>query len=884
MANRRRENIRVRDAQFDPGPQGLGQPTAYASAGQDQAALSGVALALSEKAGRFADELAVVEGTRAGLIAGQDPAYRPDDGLMAGTLRQRSHDKAATDVYFSNVMARYRADAQTVFEENRDNPAGLASAMQRLQQRYSDKDVFPEIKGYFDASAQNIGSSLRLQAMRNFETRRKDENRAQLVSGMMASDDARRRLLAINPDDPATEKEVLRLRDENIARIRAGMDDQTITRTQGVGLIAAEHNKAWGDLYESRAARMNSPGEIDAYRAQIRDAWAKGKIPDFSDFEAVNARLAKMSQALGTRQRAQLNALDGRLDGFLARFGDGRTPSAAEWLQLESEARQAGPAGLQKLEMARAKLGVRVKINSLPLDQAEEYVRGLEREAKKTPATGTPAENLIMRKLREAGFSAVQAAGVLGNLVQESSLNPNARNPGDGRDGSDSIGIAQWNAERAQALRAFAQARGKPVNDLETQVDFMIAELGGREGRAGAALRAARTVDEATAAFIGYERPKGWSEANPRGGHGWANRLRQAQRLASTGATVDQAELIKDARTALDVRKNLINSDPLLAAEREGRVQQVAPVDFSAAPDALQGQIAARIAQGDAVADGYGRAPAYLREADKARARAVLEGGGQKALDALAAVVAGAGPKAPAVLKEIGGNAPALAHAGLVLHATGDRAFAAQVMEAQRARKVPGAKPPAALAQDVDKAMREVMGGALNGLSPEERERTRAAAVLWAEREFVRRNIDPKIGAGDVLALAIRKARGETMRGSDSFGGLERLGGWGGNRGQIVQIPADVKNGEFMTLIRSITADDLKGLADPPVNARGDIVPVQALHRLTPVLAAGGYTFAQIDPATGIARPVLGRSGRPFVLDFNAMRETLKQRKPGAFK
>ncbi|MBB4230023.1 phage tail tip lysozyme [Rhizobium mongolense] len=116
-----------------------------------------------------------------------------------------------------------------------------------------------------------------------------------------------------------------------------------------------------------------------------------------------------------------------------------------------------------------------------------------------------------------------QAAGIVGNLMQESTMNTGARNPGDGRDGSDSIGIGQWNGERAVNLRNYA---GENVSNLDRQLDFVLHEMkNGGEGYAWKQLQAAQDIPGATAAMISYERPQGWSRNNPMGGHGWDNRL-----------------------------------------------------------------------------------------------------------------------------------------------------------------------------------------------------------------------------------------------------------------------------------------------------------------------------------------------------------------------
>src|SRR5690606_8201616 len=59
------------------------------------------------------------------------------------------------------------------------------------------------------------------------------------------------------------------------------------------------------------------------------------------------------------------------------------------------------------------------------------------------------------------------------------------------------------------------------------------------ESTAGQALKAAKNVDEATAAFIGYERPAGWSAANPRGGHNFKGRLTFASQAAGVDPNPD---------------------------------------------------------------------------------------------------------------------------------------------------------------------------------------------------------------------------------------------------------------------------------------------------------------------------------------------------------
>jgi len=145
---------------------------------------------------------------------------------------------------------------------------------------------------------------------------------------------------------------------------------------------------------------------------------------------------------------------------------------------------------------------------------------------------------LAMQYFQSQGWTPAQAAAIVGNLQQESyaRLDPAAMRANDAGPGNHSMGLAQWNRERLGALRDFAKQQGKPWNDFQTQLEFVQHELTGTESRVGKALKSAGDVNAATAAFVGYERPQGWSLKNPTGAHGWENRLANASALYGNGA------------------------------------------------------------------------------------------------------------------------------------------------------------------------------------------------------------------------------------------------------------------------------------------------------------------------------------------------------------
>lgn len=137
-----------------------------------------------------------------------------------------------------------------------------------------------------------------------------------------------------------------------------------------------------------------------------------------------------------------------------------------------------------------------------------------------------------MNYFTSQGWSREQAAGIVGNLMQESSLHSGAY--GDRTIPGGSVGLGQWNRERQANLKKFASSQGKSWQDFGTQLAFVQHELSTSEVGAARKLKAAKTVDDATSAFIGFERPAGWTPENPRAGHGFRNRLSYAQAVFSS--------------------------------------------------------------------------------------------------------------------------------------------------------------------------------------------------------------------------------------------------------------------------------------------------------------------------------------------------------------
>lgn len=114
------------------------------------------------------------------------------------------------------------------------------------------------------------------------------------------------------------------------------------------------------------------------------------------------------------------------------------------------------------------------------------YVLGYGTPAYPVPdvelGNGTTEEQ-VYTYLRSRGYSKAAACGILGNMYQESGVDPYscADDPS-----SPSAGICQWESYRDKngrwkALSDYAASKGKPWTDLKMQLEFLVWEIEGGE-------------------------------------------------------------------------------------------------------------------------------------------------------------------------------------------------------------------------------------------------------------------------------------------------------------------------------------------------------------------------------------------------------------------
>lgn len=131
---------------------------------------------------------------------------------------------------------------------------------------------------------------------------------------------------------------------------------------------------------------------------------------------------------------------------------------------------------------------------------------------------------------KSKGLADHQVAGILGNIKAESAFNPSAVG-----DAGKAFGLFQHHGARGGG-------QGLMASGAAGQLDHAWNELNSSESGVLARLRASTDVKGATAAFAGFERPAGYSLANPEGAHNFTGRLSGAeQALDKFGGTASKA-------------------------------------------------------------------------------------------------------------------------------------------------------------------------------------------------------------------------------------------------------------------------------------------------------------------------------------------------------
>lgn len=261
----------------------------------------------------------------------------------------------------------------------------------------------------------------------------------------------------------------------------------------------------------------------------------------------------------------------------------------AEEARIAEEARKAA----EEAERQRLEAGSGVELPGAPTEASI-----MVAAAQKIADMGGEWTNrgLVMKYFLEKGFTPEQAAGIIGNFMVESGVDPSKKQYG----GGPGRGLAQWGStnpkydrfgyDGSRGLTRFAKEQGKPWEDLYVQLDYIMHELTTSEKRAYQALTAATSVEDAANIFEDkYERA---------GIPHMERRLESARALyeAYQGA-VDATR--QELTAAYEAQKQAAQAEIDRRAAEEAERQRQAEASARAAAE--QGDIRSQLADGAAL-------------------------------------------------------------------------------------------------------------------------------------------------------------------------------------------------------------------------------------------------------------------------------------------
>lgn len=159
----------------------------------------------------------------------------------------------------------------------------------------------------------------------------------------------------------------------------------------------------------------------------------------------------------------------------------------------ENKTEQIGEDGLRVVKYKVEFIdGAEVKRELISDDIVKEPVKRIVREgARGTTSSSTSAgenETITWDFLKSQGFSDIQVAGIMGNLMQEHRFQTS--------DTAGGLGIAQWTGGRRNNLLSMANPY-----DIYTQLQYLMVELNGGYTAAKNSILSSTSIEAATRAF-----------------------------------------------------------------------------------------------------------------------------------------------------------------------------------------------------------------------------------------------------------------------------------------------------------------------------------------------------------------------------------------------
>lgn len=839
-------------------------------------ALANVAGGLARQFGGLAQRANLDIATRQGQQAGMDPNYRPDADESPDGIAYRN---AAVRTYGNQVEIQARGSADQAWQQYQNqppaqqDPAQLQANLAAIHQDMSQNHLFPSVQPQFDGAWSRISQGYLDAAQTQQRTRAVQANNYSTLLNLNSAHDATVKLASLpGTSDDAVQSSLA----QSQAAIAAAVQNGNISGSGGArmtGQLRDNVGRARAVTSFMQLSPDQRPAALAAYQDGVPNsvpaagAYIYG-LERQAGWDPVHAAvLAGNIQRESNFNPASTNPKEGGAGLFT--FEGPRLPALQAFAAANGQNWQnaATQVAFQNHEMATTEKtagdAFRAATN---LGDANQALKGYIRYGDNSDDVRLQNAEGFMGK-GAFPISPVAQIGLTRTMQAQVHV-----------DGQQPLHMQKVDLADIASMQKQEQG-GYPVSDAEWAQKGMLYQ-GSDNPLVSQSFAQALAIHHLTAGFRGQAPDQITSELDD---YDAAN--------AKQGWNAHTAAISKAGHDYADQLRQDLASHPFSRAARDGGLPMasggasadVLPLDFSS-PAALSQSLNQRQVMGDQIAETYHMAtPPLATAADKEAMKQVFAQGGEPALQAAAAIGQAFGPKAGDYLRQIGGVSPQFTQMARIAN-SGDPAFLRDAAWSLQQDHVKGARLPGVRASDMQAAVTSTFGGALSALGD-----AAPGAVALANNasraQMMRDGQSPDAVIAN-LHQNLQKSVGATYDGSTRYGGVDPYAASGYfAASHHVLLPSDMKSGSLPDVMGAVTDQDLAGLPNPPLYGNGKPFTADDLRsaRLTS-LGPGVYAVSLGDPQSQEPMWVTTAKGGQFVLDLNAMRNSLAKRVPDAYR
>ncbi|UYT57500.1 hypothetical protein OHI65_13490 [Brucella sp. MAB-22] len=314
---------------------------------------------------------------------GKAGGFQPTNG---SSIYDRAYDAAGTKTYLQQLDTAMRSDIFNVYMATKDDPVALQSKLNDLKRLQLEDHVYEEIRPEYENAFARMTQPYIEQAIRDQDTRRDQQNRAEFLSRTSDLEtDVQRRIASVSADNPGAV--------DAVQSAQAAIDDH-FDAAVSHGVMTAD-DAAKAKITSRRATAVgfylrqaeNLPSEkVAALRKTMQTDFAAGGLDglDGDGWEILDAKLDALERSKRVEDNQAKTALTKRGNEFVERLAAGFEVDEAAFAKFKLDASTA-TGGQAIVDETVAKIDLAQKLGGLPIKDAQAKVMQLRRDLGSNP-------------------------------------------------------------------------------------------------------------------------------------------------------------------------------------------------------------------------------------------------------------------------------------------------------------------------------------------------------------------------------------------------------------------------------------------------------------------------------------------------------------------